>query len=238
MSTLKDCVAVAKLLLNHTETDMDALMTLWANQAVGKLTCPEIRMYKYCEACPDYNGRIEKPKGFLRPLLIRVHHHHEPEIPDNDDTPGEPERHHHHHNHFMVYIDEPFFGNCGYNYNGDRGRIGKYQINGNYIQLFGDTKQIHKVDLCYQSLNVDESGSFIVEDLWEVAIQFYICYMYSMMPKTEVSIALRNEYRDNWILNAKKINSDAQLRLFQQQRPQILAIMNSLVQDKSIFGPR
>jgi hypothetical protein len=237
MITLDQCIAGAKQDLNIETTNYDTKFRLWANDCVRQFNSIEVFIKKSQDFPIDDKGRVCLPKGFYRILLARAN----PKgvnISDNDSddiNPIDPLNPLRPQFSFMYYLDIPFLSGLGCNDFWSNCNCGSYQINGDYMQLFGDWDSFSSVSLCYMSYNVNDKGQFNATEDMELAIRFYLCYWYAFTHSKEFAQWQVREYKEWWLAKFNQVNGRSHMRYFDNVRPQMMSIMNTLIANKNIY---
>jgi hypothetical protein len=229
MGSLRSAIASAKIELNIEGTQYDPWFRMRAQQCLRTLNNPDILLKKQIGLDIDSNNRIKLPKDFYKEISIFVQVA-APNQPLNPLTVGFPSG-----VGMLYYLNTPFLGTCGIGANSQNIFAGTYEINGDYLQFFGQTDTITSATMCYMAYNMNDDGEMKLHTDWEQAIMYFLCYRFAVKNFKEYPQQVRQDYEKNWIAQANYINSRSQETLFKRMRPQLLELMNALIVDKNIF---
>lgn len=223
MSTLKQCVASARMELSIESSIEDLWLEKRANDAMLLFNNPEVRVEERNEFKLDLNGRFKLPECFYQVIAVEIH---EKWIDTQSNTEQNRQ-------YPLIYLNESICHRYGYdhgNYRYNRG-AGSYKINNEFFQMNGDYHCVDKVYMTYLAYPMDD-GQICVPDTYEEAIMYFLCWRYSI--KHHYPIQTQNTYKADWIARFNKCQADSNMISWEQNKPQIIAIMNSVVGVKNI----
>ncbi len=235
--SLSAIVASAKIRLKIETTDGDNFLELMANEAIRHLDALSIFTKQICKIQITDN-RSELPCGFNKLIGLRVS---SPTL--NGDTC-----------HSLIYANLPFLTECGCDADNQwfvsgfgafeiaDGQIWYHSIASSYqyIDSSGVTQTVYttptEATIAFTGLNVNEQGEMICYARYERAIAAYLCYRYAEQNFNEYPAAIREGFKEEWKAQKKWIKSTDFQDNFRMERPQIAAVVNSLISDKTMYA--
>lgn len=119
-------------------------------------------------------------------------------------------------------------GSCGWYQN-------YFYMQDNYLH-FPSTVTATSVKIWYRGLNVDDNGIMILQEEQEDALASFAAYRYALTFPQSYSPLQINEFKQNWIAQKNWLNGTEAVRKFKLQKPQISAVMNSIMMNKFVPG--
>jgi hypothetical protein len=211
---------MAKLILNRrSRNDIDDTIDAFIIQGLNKLKAPSNLVQKTCRISLTDQKIGKLPKGFSQLIALRV-----PcdlrQVQDNNGLWVNYD--------YYLYVDLPFIETCGgqlesdmYNYNR------AFTIRKDGYLCFYQEQGVDEVEMSYLGANVDSEGFFLIYEKFAIALQFWAAYMFALQNSGEYNSLQIREFKQGWLDQKKMIIGDDLQELWNLQKHNIQAIMQT-----------
>lgn len=210
---------MAKLILNRrSRNDVDDAIDAFIIQGLNKLKAPSNLVQKECKIALTDQKTGKLPKGFSQLIALRV-----PcdlrQVQDNNGLWVNYD--------YYLYVDLPFIESCGGQQEPDMYNYSRaFTIRNGYIYFYQE-QGVDEVELSCLVANMDSEGFFLIYEKFAIALQFWAAYMYALQNAGEYTQLQIREFKQGWLDQKKMIIGDDLQALWNLQKHNIQAIMQT-----------
>lgn len=129
-----------------------------------------------------------------------------------------------------VFIDVPFFNNCGCNTQLFNSLIPVVSVNGRWANFINTVPDGDEMEIAYNAVNIDADGDVVINEEMYSALANWAAYKFALSYVENYTPEQRNQWKMDASLQGNRVRGLAARRKFEQDKLQIRNAMLTVVQ--------
>lgn len=220
--TVDEVIARAKMQLRISNTtEHDLFLEVLAEESLRRLSPLDMYIKRMCKL-EVVDRKAKLPKGFYKLIGLR---YVDPTVTGDACN-------------FALYVDSGFLSDCECDTSIAtssfvRDQNQGFQIVGNYIH-FNQDIGITEATLAFIGMNYNDSDRLIVYERYEVAMAFYLCYMFALSFPFEYNQNTIDRFNRQWVAQRAKVRGEAAASQFQFDKREVQNAFTALATSATV----